>query len=269
MNMKTLGPAASSLLSRLNEMGRPIFTLSEAQHVLRANYGNTKKLLHDLVRLNWLRRLGRGRYLIVPLGVSDRNEYTADELLIAAHLVPRYYISWWTALHHYGYTEQVSRKVYIAVTAQNRPLTLAGVTYQFVTLKKNKFFGFEDVWVLDQKVKMASREKMIIDCLDRPDLCGGIVEAAKGLWNGRTELDASRLVRHAVRMKERTVCKRLGYLLEFFKLGGKSDLLRLQAMMLPGWSLLDPTLPKTGKYRSRWKLRLNVRDEDLRSWKST
>ncbi|MFA5975056.1 MAG: type IV toxin-antitoxin system AbiEi family antitoxin [Elusimicrobiota bacterium] len=250
-------------------MGRPIFTLLEAQHILRASYGNTKKLLHDLVRLNWLRRLGRGRYLIVPLGVSDRNEYTADELLIASHLVSPYYISWWTALHHYGYTEQVSRKVYIAVQAQNRPLTLSGVTYQFITLKKSKFFGFEEVWVQDQKVKMASREKMVIDCLDRPDLCGGIVEAAKGLWNGRTELDLSLLVRYAVMMKAKTVCKRLGYLLEFFELGGKPDLLRLQNIMLPGWSILDPNLPKTERYMSRWRLQLNVRDEDLRSWKGT
>jgi predicted transcriptional regulator of viral defense system len=269
MNTKTLGPTSSSLLSKLNEMGRPIFTLLEAQHVLRANYANTKKLLHDLVRLNWLRRLGRGRYLIVPLGVTDRNEYTADELIIASHLASPYYISWGTALHHYGYTEQVSRKVYIAVAAQNRSLTLAGVTYQFITLKKSKFFGFEEVWVQDQKVMMAGREKMIVDCLDRPDLCGGIVEAAKGLWNGRTEFDMSLLVRYAVKMKERTVCKRLGYLLEFFELGGKPELQRLQAMMLPGWSLMDPSLPNTGKYLSRWKLRLNVRNEDLSSWKGT
>src|SRR5262249_62093009 len=111
MNMKTLGPTASLLLSRLQEAGRPIFTLEEAQGILKASYDNTKDLLYNLVRSNWLRRLGRGRYLIVPLGVPNRDEYTADELIIASHLAKPYYISWGTALHHYGYTEQVSRKV--------------------------------------------------------------------------------------------------------------------------------------------------------------
>ena len=190
-----------------------------------------------------------------------------SELLIASHLISPYYISWWTALHHYGYTEQVSRKVYIGTRTQKPPLTLAGVTYQFVPLTRKKFFGFEDIWIQDKKVRMAGREKMLIDCLDRPDLCGGFVEATKGLWNSRNELNFSLLVRYALRMGNGAVCKRLGYLLEFFKLGMPANLHRLKRGIRTGYSLLDPTLTGTGRYLSQWNLRVNVRPDDLVSWK--
>ncbi len=205
--------------------------------------------------------------MIVPLSVAKRDEYTVSELLIASHFVSPYYLSWWTALHHYGYTEQVSRKVYIASRQQKQSLTLAGVTYQFVLLNSKKFFGFEDVWVQDKKVKMARREKMVVDCLDRPDLCGGMVEAVKGLWNARKELDFSLLVRYALRMDSGAVCKRLGYLLEFFKLGTPINLAHLKKSLRTGYSLLDPSLPNTGPYLSQWNLRINVRQVDLESWK--
>jgi len=147
-------------------------------------------------------------------------------------------------------------------------MTLSGVTYQWITLKKDKFFGFEDVWVQDHKVKMASREKMVVDCLDRPNLCGGIVEASKGLWNARNELDFPLLIRYAIRMKEGIVCKRLGFLLEFYKLGEKTLLTHLKTHLSTGVSLLDPNLPKSGKRSKEWHLQMNVRSEDLESWKN-
>jgi len=265
--MKTLGTTASLLLSRLSETGKDIFSLQDARKILGANSNGTRKLVFDLVQRNWLKRLARGKYLLVPLSVANKNDYTVDELLIAAHLTSPYYISWWTALHYYGYTEQVSRKVYIGTLTQKPSITIAGVTYQFVALTRTKFFGFDDIWIQDKKVKMASREKMVFDCLDRPDLCGGMVEAVKGLWNARKELDFPLLVRYALRMNSGAVCKRLGYLLEFFKLGTPVNLARLKKGMRTGYSLLDPSLPNTGPYLSQWNLRVNVRQDDLESWK--
>jgi predicted transcriptional regulator of viral defense system len=265
--MKTLGNTASVLLGRLSESGQEIFTLKDAQELLAANYNSVRKLMGDLVRRNWLKRLRRGRYLLVPLSVAKRQEYTVNELWIAARFVAPYYISWWTALHHYGYTEQVSRKVYLACRRQRPPVTLAGVTYQFVVLSKRKFFGFEDVWIEDKRVKMASREKMLIDCLDRPDLCGGIVEAAKGLWNARNDLHLAKLAAFALKAGNGAACKRLGYLLEFFQLGNDALRAKIKKGVRAGYSLLDPTLPAAGPHRSDWRLRENVRRQDLASWR--
>ena len=55
-----------------------------------------RKLLHGLVKSRWLHRLQTGKYLIIPLSAGADAHYTINELVIAAHLVTPYYISYWT-----------------------------------------------------------------------------------------------------------------------------------------------------------------------------
>jgi Transposase DDE domain len=52
------------------------------------------------------------------------------------------------------------------------------VRVRMVNLSENKFFGFEPVDVLGHKVMISDREKTAIDCIERPDLAGGLGEAA-------------------------------------------------------------------------------------------
>ena len=40
-------------------------------------------VLHDLVKGGWLRSLGKGRYLIIPLAAGPERQYTTHEFLIA------------------------------------------------------------------------------------------------------------------------------------------------------------------------------------------
>ncbi len=61
---------------------------------------------------------------------------------------------------------------------------------------------------------MADREKTIVDGLDHPEHAGSIIEVRKALWRGRAELDFERLVDYSLRMKNRAIIKRLGFLLE-------------------------------------------------------
>jgi predicted transcriptional regulator of viral defense system len=42
-------------------------------------------------------------------------------------------------------------------------------------------FGQETLWIEGQAVSITDPAKTVVDCLDHPELCGGIVEAAKGL----------------------------------------------------------------------------------------
>ncbi|MBN1248715.1 MAG: DEAD/DEAH box helicase family protein [Anaerolineae bacterium] len=44
-------------------------------------------------------------------------------------------------------------------------------------------------------LRMADREKAIVDGFDRPELVGGILEPAKGLWLGSQELEADGYLR--------------------------------------------------------------------------
>jgi predicted transcriptional regulator of viral defense system len=65
----------------------------------------------------------------------------------------------------------------------------------------------------------------------------------------------------------RTVLKRLGYLVEVLGLevGGWID--RWRAEISPGETLLDPRYGRRGSYQSEWNLRLNVDEEQLLEWR--
>lgn len=269
MPIKTLGKSSAELLATLSERGQHIFTLQDAMVILSADSGSAKKLLHDLVKRRWLKRLQGGKYLILPLSAGLTDSYTEHEFLIAGSLVSPYYISYWTALNHYGFTEQVARTIFVATTTDKRPVEIAGLTYRFVLLAKHKFFGFVQEWIEDKQVNIASREKTLVDCLDLPQYCGGVAEAIKGLWYGYEEksLDWDILTEHAERMGNRTVFKRLGYLTEVLELPIGEHISLWHSKISSGYGRLDPTMGKIGSYNTRWNLLVNLSPEDLLAWR--
>ena len=266
---KTLNPTEAQLLTTLSGRGQDIFTTREAEEVLQKPNGMVRKLLHGLVKRRWLQRLEKGKYLIVPLSAGTDSHYTENELVIASHLIAPYYISYWTALSHYGLTEQPTRTVYIATTKRRQPLSLHGVNYRFITLTQKKFFGHTRAWIGDKPMEMADHAKTIVDGLDHPELCGGIIEIAKGLWRGREEMDWKQLGAYSERMGNGAVIKRLGYLLDVMGLGPSDLRDRLQKKLSAGYAVLDPLSAREGTHNSRWRVYVNVSAQDLVAWRET
>jgi predicted transcriptional regulator of viral defense system len=263
---KGIGELGAKLLSNLNESNKSIFTVEDAAHVLGRKKPAVGKLLHDLAKNEWVMRLSRSKYLILPLEAGFEPKFTEHEFVIASHLVHPYYIGYWSALNYYGFTEQVPRTVFVATPKRKRDVSISGVGYKFIALSKKKFFGYEKVWIGPNSVVLSSKEKTIIDCLDHPEYCGELAEAAKGLWNGREEISFAKLLEHGKRIGSNAVLKRLGYLLELFELEPRLAG-RINKMVSRSYSPLDPTKPKKGRYDSKWKLLLNVSEKDLTEWR--
>ena len=269
-----LGRTSARLLTTLAGRDQYIFTTQDAVEILGVQpdqHGRAAvvKLLHDLVKRRWIERLEKGKYLIIPFAAGPRRIYTTHAFLIAAHLVEPYYIGYWSSLHYHGFTEQLSHTIFVATTKQKRERTIAGVTYRFVTLTPHKFFGYRGEWIEGRQIQVADREKTIVDCLDHLEYCGGIVEAAKGLWYGVTEkrLDLDRLTEYATRVGNRAVFKRLGYLAEVLELPIEEYVARWRGEISRGYSLLDPTLGGGGERDGRWRLWVNVPREALLEWR--
>ncbi len=266
---KSLSHTDAHLLTTLSEQGQDIFTTQMAAEVLGKPSFDVRKQLHNLVRRKWLQRLEKGKYLIVPLSAGAEGRYTENELVIASHLVSPYYISYWTALSFYGYTEQPSRTIYVATTKQKRPLKIHGLTYRFVRLGAEKFFGHHPVWVGEKQVVLAEREKSVVDALDYPELSGGIIQASKALWRGRNELDLTKLTDYALQMKNRAIVKRLGYLLQRLELGNERLFTDLEKDLSAGYAVLDPLSPRKGRHEAKWRVLINVSEEELLGWRET
>lgn len=265
-NIKTLGQKSAKLMTRLAETGQYCFTTKEAAATLGEPVPKVSKLLSDLKNRHWVVPVERGRYLLLPLESGGEAPYSINELVLASKLVSPYYLSYWTAIHHYGHTEQVPRTVFVATTKRKRSIQFSGHRFQFVKLADYKFFGYQQVWVEADRVYMASPEKLLVDCLDLPTYSGGIVEVSKLVWRTRETMDWPKVLEYCKRMRNGAIIKRLGFLLESFST--RPDLVdRLQSLVSAGYVLLDPTLPRSGPYSSRWRLQVNVPAQEIVSWR--
>ena len=276
--VRTLSPTEARLLNELAAAGKTIFATEDARAIMNGQGERVNKLLYRLTQKRWLFRLEKGKYLILPLEAGMEGLYTVHEFLIAAHLVKPHAIAYASALSFHGLTDQVARTVFVASTSRRQNVTIEslGLHYRFITLTEDKFFGLETVAIEDQPVQITDPSKTIVDGLDHPEYCGGIVEMAKGLWRYhrsevvdpsielRTRLD--RLTCYALRLGNRTVFKRLGYLAEVLGLDVGEYLTRWQGEVSAGMGLLDPRYGERGPYNTRWNLRLNVDPYRLTEW---
>lgn len=267
LHRSPLGRIEATLLTQLSTHGKVVFTIEDAQKMIPLRHGHLRETLSGLARKRWIDRIKRGVYLILPFGAGVEGKFTQHELVIAAHLVQPYYISYWSAFSYYQWTEQIPGTVCIATTKARQDLMIHGVRYRFVQMKKEKFFGFTKSWIENQKVCLAEKEKAIIDSLDRPDVCGGIVEVAKCLWNARKELDWSKVVNYGIKAGNRAALQRLGFMVERFKIDIGKELDCIQKHISRSYARLDPTASKRGRHVKRWRVLVNVSEQELQGWR--
>ena len=260
------------MLLTLASQDRQVFTTADAHAAVGGARQRVNKMLAHLSEKRWVLHLRRGLYLILPFEAGIKGTYTVHPFRIVPYLATPYAIAYWTALHHYGYTEQIPGTVFVATTAGQASTVLTveelGLTYRLVTLVPHKFFGHQRIWIEGQQVIITDKTKTIVDCLDHPEHCGGIIEAAKGLHESLTKADVlpRSLTEYAGRMQNRAILKRLGYLAELLGLPVGEEVARWQAALPAGYSRLDPLAGDRGPYDSRWQLRLNRTPADLTDW---
>jgi len=244
-----------------------VFTIEDARAMLSEADVNVRKLLHQLHRKRWIRRLERGKYLILPLAAGPEVQWAEHEYLIAASLVDPYYLAYATALHYYGYSERPPNPIFIATTRRKRSVTIDHLTCRFVSLRPHKFFGYGPISLLGSTVQMSEREKAIADSLDHPELAGGVLEAARGLWFSSQELDLEKLITYTLRLRNQVAARRLGFWLELLALGDEQVLSRLKGGRGHGYARLEPSGTGDGPRNARWRLIINVPEWQLLEWR--
>jgi predicted transcriptional regulator of viral defense system len=256
---KTLGSLGSELLLQLSTQGQTIFSTRDAQAIVGT--ASAGPLLSSLVRKGWLVRLVRGKYLIVPLEASLDAVPVVNRYVIAREVLDSvpHYVSHHSALTLHGLLAEARDEVCITVARRRRSRAIAGVAYHFVYASAPYFWGDTALEVADgERVRVSDVEKTLLDCVVRPELCGGIATVGRALWTCRARLDQARLVAYVERLEHHTAAKRLGLLLETLDVGASETLAALQALVNAHYSRLDPTLPNEGTYLARWRLRVNV-----------
>ncbi|MDE1832191.1 MAG: transcriptional regulator [Thaumarchaeota archaeon] len=252
---RTLSDMESRILSELSYKNKTIFTPEDIKEFV----DKPKNFLDHLSRKKWILKIRRGVYVITPLeaGQKGADSYTIHSLVIGSLLTRPYYIGYWSALNYHGMTEQTPSSVYIAAPNPRNSRTILDTHFIFVTILPRKMFGMEETEIEKKMVNISSPEKTIVDCLDHPEHCGGMEEIAKSIYFSKDRIDAKKVASFAIRIGNTAVIKRLGYITEILE--WNKCMSELQPIKLKsGYSLLDPTRPKTGHIKERWKLRINA-----------
>ena len=243
----------------LNELARKgqTFTFEDAASISSLGSQSLKVTLSRMEKEGWIERIEKGKYLIIPLG-ARKGGYTINEFVIGSQLVKPAVIAYWSALNYHGFTEQIPNTVFIQTTSRKKEqeLEIFGVRYRIVRITEKKVFGFEKVWIDDVAVLITDPEKTVVDCLDKPQYCGGIAEVAKALHG---DLDIEKLKKYAIDIGNSAVIKRLGILCD--KMGIKVD---VEPGLISGnYPLLDPSMHGNGILNRKWKIRENVSEKYL------
>ncbi len=261
-------------LKEMAAQGRFIFSVEDANRVsdqIGIGSGYIREMLSQLYKSGWIHRLRRGLYAWSGTLPGDMNVHP---FAIATQLVQPSAISHWSAMNHYGFTDQIPQIVMAStpskvVTPSMRRTSgikqqgrhyweIGAVRYEYITIKSEYFFGIEEVWI-DQtfKVAITDPERTLLDLFAQPRLFGGIGEALAVLQEYVMDIDVNRLINYAVRYAKGSVIKRLGWSLE--QVGVSSDVL-VPLMKIPtaGYRILDPSRPYSGPYDNRWGIQNNL-----------
>lgn len=268
-NARTIGKAGSDLLTGITRQGKQIFIYADAVKVYGSDDRRLRELLSTLVKRGWLQRIEKGKYLILPFEAGREREWTEHEFVISSYLIEPYYIGFRSALNYYGYTEQLSRTVFIASTSRKlkSSLTISGVTYRFIFLSERKFFGAKQILISGNQVNISEPEKTIVDCLDQLRYCGGISEVAKALWYGRGELDFPKMAEYSRRNGNQAASQRLGYLIEILGFKAEKAIELLLLSRSTRYARLDTFSESKGRYIERWRVIVNTPENELLQWK--
>ena len=253
-----LGKAEARFIAKIGT--RPTFSIEDARRVLGHKESDpTRQFLERLQSKGWIRRIRRGRFAVIPLSSGESRTPQLHEFIVAMELVSPAAIAYWSALNHHGMTEQLPRTVFVVTDHPVRrpPGEVLGMSFKIVSLRPGKFFGTVKDWIDEMPFSVTDKEKTIIDGLDLPQYVGGVGEIAKALSTIWTQLDESRLRKYAVKIGNSAVAKRLGFLMESLGLGD-IEKLRRAVTLASGFSPLDPTLPRQGKFNRRWGLLVNT-----------
>ncbi len=268
LSLKTLGPQAASLVMTLHERNRTLFTLEDVVAINGLSAVSARSFVRKLVNRGVASRLKPGLFVLVPFELGRERGYMENPLLVARTLAggTDYYLSHGTAMEIHQMVTQPRLVVYVTTPGPIRPRTIGGTEFRFVRCQRRRLFGTTEHWVTKQEtVKVSDIERTVIDGLRHPEHCGGLTEVAKGLWIQREKVEVPKLVQYALRLDVGAVIRRLGFLLELYELGNVGTIERLQHRLTSTYASLDPALPSGGSYLRRWRLRLNVDPDELRT----
>lgn len=251
-------------LAAVTSRGKRLVTVDDLVEGLGLGRSEASKRLARWTEHGWLRRVRRGLYIPVPVDVEQPDLWSEDPLVLAHAVWSPCYFTGWTAANHWGLTEQIFRTTVVKTSRRVRVANQRLLDHDYLighTPDSTMAWGMQTVWRREQRISMADESRTVVDILDDPGIGGGIRHVAEILSAYAADFEGVRLVDYAERLGNRTVFKRLGYLIGALGIPSDDLVAACRDRISGGVSLLDPGASDTGPRIGEWGLRANVRLE--------
>ncbi len=265
MESRSLSKTEAKVVLSLEAEGRELVPLSEIRKLAHVSPGFARKLAHELVRRGWLQRVRRGVYLLNPSGRGPDAIPDLDPLRLGSHLVDPYYFGYSTAAELHGLLPQASRVYFLVTTARRTLAKQSESRYRIVRVKPAHFFGTATLVRRGASIVVSDPERTLLDCLNRPELAGGLAGVVQILSLAKPHLDWDRFGSYLRRFGNRSLILRAGYLAERVRPSVRvpTSWIRTQVAR-PGEPFvpLDRAIPhgRTGPRDDRWHVIRNISD---------
>jgi len=215
--------------------------------------GNSNELVENLYHKGLLNRIARGVY--VKPNYANLN-------VLATLLSPHSAIAYWSALHYHNLTERFPNTIFVKTTHRKRDANILGSKVKYITVKDAKHLGTITEGYGANRFSITDKEMTLVDCFDQPRYAGDFADLIKVFAHGKW--GNHKLMEYTQAYGNITLTKRMGFLATLFQSDNLQGFIQYAKKQVnQRYSLIDAGGPDQGVFVSEWKLRLNVRREDL------
>lgn len=250
------------LLDSLNRFGKNLFSIKDAAEIMGLSIKNTRLYLAYFARRGWLSRIKPGFYMPVPLGAINPQEYKENPWIVANRIFSPCYIGGWSAAEHWDLTDQIFNSIFVFTSRmfRRKSVNVQGTDFVLKLVREKKIGHTKGVWVENVKIQVSDPTQTIVDILDDPPSGGGIrhvAEIIENYFNSEHRNDAD-LLKYISENKNRTIYKRLGYILETLNVRALEVIEVCKKNMSAGYSAFEPKIKAKGIFSRKWNLRVNA-----------
>lgn len=259
MSIKSIGNDYRIKLAAVLEAAKGIITPSIVSKALNLPLQESGRILSRWHTHGWIKRIKHGVY--IPIAVDDMtgNSSIVDPWVLADRLYSPGYIGGFSAIKHWDFSEQLFETTTFFTTkkVKNKFPAIGNSHFQLKNISAYKVFATQPVWVDNVKILVSDPSKTIVDLLDNPAIVGGmrVVQDVFLEYKESTFFDLEKIISYSEKMKNRTIFKRFGFLMEIM---GIYDLIKnydLESQISEGYSLFDPSIENTSIVR-KWNLKI-------------
>ena len=238
-------PASRARLAAVLRATKEVVSIDTAARTLDLDRTAAAKLLSRWRQQGWLRRIGHGLYVPVPLDLAASEQVVEDPWVLVPTLFGECYVGGWTAAHPWDLSEQLFNETVVFTTRRisEKRVTAQGVVFLLHHTTTKRVFGLKPVWRGSTRVSISDPARTLIDMLAMPEIGGGIdhvTECLAAFWKVGAR-DGELLIRYAEQYGNGAIFKRLGFLAET-RLHAPDLAAACRVRLTQGYARLDPTL---------------------------